>query len=92
MYKVVLLRRYKKSLKRFKRHKNFDEGILDDVIRTLARGERLEPKYQDHQLSGELQEYRECHIKHNLLLTYQKYEDVLVLLLINLGTHDDLFS
>jgi len=91
MYQVVLSRRYKIALKRFARRKDFNGQILEEIIRTLARGERLEPRYQDHQLSGELQEYRECHIKHNLLLTYQKYEDILVLLLVNLGTHDDLF-
>ena len=92
MYEVVLARRYKKALKRFESHKNFDDHILNEVIRTLARGEKLEQRYQDHQLAGELQEYRECHIKHNILLTYQKHQDVLVLLLINLGTHDDLFG
>lgn len=91
MYKIVLSRRYTTALKRFTRHKDFSQHVLEEIVQTLSRGEKLEPKYQDHQLSGELQEYRECHIKHNLLLTYQKYEDVLVLLLVNLGTHDDLF-
>ncbi|MDP2655833.1 MAG: type II toxin-antitoxin system YafQ family toxin [bacterium] len=91
MYKVVLSRRYKTVLKRYSRRNDFSHETLKEIIRTLARGEKLEQRYQDHQLSGELQEYRECHIKHNLLLTYQKHENVLVLLLINLGTHDDLF-
>lgn len=91
MYRVILSRRYKTALKRIIRHRDFSHEVLEEVIRTLARGESLGQKYQDHQLSGELQNYRECHIKHNLLLTYQKYEDILVLLLINLGTHDDLF-
>lgn len=91
MYRVVLSRKYKTALKRFSRRANFDQKVLEEIVGTLARGEILLPKYQDHQLSGELREYRECHIKHNLLLTYQKHEDVLVLLLVNLGTHDDLF-
>lgn len=91
MYQVVLSRRYKTSLKRFSRHKDFSNEVLERIVSALARGEKLEPKYQDHQLSGELQDYRECHIKHNVLLTYQKYDDVLLLLLVNLGTHDDLF-
>ncbi len=57
----------------------------------LARGERLKPKYQDHQLTGEFKNYRECHLQHNLLLMYQKYENVPMLLLVDLGMHDDLF-
>lgn len=91
MYEVVLSRRYKTALKRFSKHANFDEQVLEDIVETLARGERLEPKYQDHQLTGKFQDYRECHVKNNILLMYQKHENILVLLLINLGTHDDLF-
>jgi mRNA interferase YafQ len=92
MYRVVLSRKYKAALKRFSRHKNFNESVLKEIVHALARGERLEPKYQDHQLTGEFQEYRECHVKNDILLMYQKYEDVLVLLLIDIGTHDDIFG
>jgi len=91
MYKVVLSRRYKTALKRFSRHKYFNQSILEEIIRTLARGEKLEPKQRDHQLLGEFQDYRECHVKNNILLVYQIHKNVLVLLLVALGTHDDLF-
>lgn len=92
MYRVILSRKYKTALKRFSRHQNFSPQTLEKIIHTLARGERLETKYQDHQLTSEFREYRECHIKNNLLLMYQKHEDILVLLLISVGTHDDLFG
>ena len=92
MYQVVLSRRYKTALKRFSEHKNFDEERLREVVRTLARDERLDARYRDHQLSGEFKDCRECHIKDNLLLIYQKRKDILVLLLIDIGTHDDLFG
>ncbi len=91
MYRVILSRRYKTSLKRISRGKNFDHQLLEEIISMLARGDKLETKYRDHQLSGELKGYRECHIQGNLLLMYQKYEDVLILLLVDLGTHDELF-
>ncbi|OGG93219.1 hypothetical protein A2609_00480 [Candidatus Kaiserbacteria bacterium RIFOXYD1_FULL_47_14] len=91
MYRVVLSRRYKTALKRFSRHKNFDQQLLENIVDTLARGESLLPKHHDHQLTGESQEYRECHVKNNILLMYQKHEDILLLLLVDLGTHDDLF-
>lgn len=91
MYEVVLSRRYKTALKRFSRHANFDHQLLEEIIETLAQGKRLSAKRQDHQLTGEFQEYRECHVKNNILLMYQKHEDILVPLLVKLGTHDDLF-
>lgn len=91
MYKVRSTKTYRKAYARVSKHKNFNPRVLEEVIEMLARGERLDAKYQDHQLSGELQEYRECHIQHNLLLEYQKHDNILVLLLINIGTHDDIF-
>ena len=92
MYRVRSTKTYRKELKRVSKHRNFDEDSLNDIIDTLKRGEKLELKYLDHQLSGEFEDCRECHVKNNLLLVYQKHEDILVLLLIEIGTHDDIFG
>lgn len=92
MYRVVLSRRYTKALKRFSRHADFNQKHLQEIINTIARGEKLAARYLDHQLAGEFKANRECHVKNNILLMYQIHEDILVLLLVNLGTHDDLFG
>lgn len=91
MYIVDSTKAYRKAYKRVSKHRDFNRQILEDIIDTLARGEKLPVKYHDHQLTGELKEYRECHVKNNILLMYQKHENVLILLLVDLGTHDDLF-
>ena len=91
MYKVRSTKAYRKVYKRVSKHRNFDQDVLGEIIDTLARGEMLDAKYSDHQLSGEFQYHRECHVKDNILLMYKKHEEVLVLLLVKLGTHDDLF-
>lgn len=36
--------------------------------------------------------YRECHIKDDLLLIYYKDKTVLVLVLVSIGTHHQLFG
>ena len=64
---------------------------MGEEVRTLARGDTLPLNRCDHQLTGELKQYRECHVKNDILLVYQKHEDILVLLLVDLGTHEDLF-
>jgi mRNA interferase YafQ len=92
MYKVRSTKAYRKAYTRVSKHKNFAQDVLNEVIDTLARGEKLDPKYQDHRLTGELKDSRECHVKNNILLMYQKQESVLVLILVDLGTHDDLFN
>ncbi len=92
MYEVTRTQAYRKAYKRVSKQKDFSLETLEAVILTLRQGERIDAKYRDHQLTGEMKEYRECHIKNDILLMYQKYEDVLVLLLVDLGTHDELFG
>ena len=84
--------RFKKSLKRYLRSGRFDRNELQTVIEFLARGEDLDPAYQDHELSGELAGHRECHIRPDLLLIYRFEDNNLVLVLVNLGSHSALFN
>jgi mRNA interferase YafQ len=61
-----------------------------EILSLLAKGEALPEKYRDHQLTGNLNNYRECHIKPNLLLMYAQHEDELHL--VRLGAHSELFG
>ena len=92
MYKVILSRQYTKSLKRWVRNKHFSEAKLQAVVRILERGDVLPPANRDHQLKGNFKEYRECHVQNDVLLIYQKIDDVLILLLVNIGSHTELFD
>lgn len=51
-----------------------------------------ESKYKDHKLTGNYKDFRECHIKPDLLLIYQKQDEILTLTCINLGSHHKLFK
>ena len=92
MYKVFLSNRYKKSLKRAKQFRNFDKAEVEDVVKVLERGEHLNARYYDHPLKGEYAGIRECHVRNDLLLLYQKKDDILVLLLVDIGTHASVFG
>ena len=78
---------YKLAVKR-----NLDISLLDNIIRTLSRGETLPEKNRDHELADDWVGYRECHIQPNWLLIYRIENDVLVLTLSRTGTHSDLFG
>ena len=83
--------RFKKDLKLAeKQHKNTDE--LFSVIEKLANREPLEEKYRDHSLKGEYINCRECHIEPDFLLVYQIFEQELILLLVRVGSHSELFK
>lgn len=61
-----------------------------EIFGILTKGGILPEKYRDHQLTGQLREFRECHIKPDLLLMYAVQESELYLA--RLGTHSDLFG
>jgi len=73
--------------------RGIDLTELDIVITTLAKGEKLPEKYKDHALtdSRNYKDKRECHVKNDLLLVYEIIDNMLILDLVRLGTHSDLF-
>jgi len=72
-----------------KRGKNLDK--LVNVLSLLADGKPLPDLYRDHKLTGNLHDFRECHIEPDWLLIYQIYEDTLILSATATGSHSDLF-
>ncbi|MBP3195174.1 MAG: type II toxin-antitoxin system YafQ family toxin [Cardiobacteriaceae bacterium] len=60
-----------------------------EIIYCLINGLQLEQKYHDHQLTGNLKNFRECHIKPDLLLIYRI--DGNELLLYRIGSHSEVF-
>ena len=92
MYQVIPSNKYTKSLKRISKHKDFDVKKHKEVIRLLEDGEKLASQYKDHELKGEHAGIRECHIQNDILLLYRKEKDVLILLLVDIGSHSHLFE
>jgi len=91
MYSPYSTKQYEKAFRKLKRSGKFDELELNKVIDDLALGKKLDPTYQDHALHGEYEGNRECHIRGDLLLIYRTEKEKLVLILINLGSHSELF-
>lgn len=88
-YHIKFSRAFKKSYKKLAQK---EQDLLLELIRRLANGEVLEAKYEDHALTGEWIKHRECHVKPNLLLIYQKFETILVLKCVAVGSHSELFE
>lgn len=91
-YKIILTSMFKKELKVIKkRNKKLEK--LKEVVNALASGDKLEAKYVDHSLtnSKRFENCRECHIEPDWLLVYKINEDELYLLLVETGSHSDLF-
>ncbi|MFZ2524126.1 MAG: type II toxin-antitoxin system YafQ family toxin [Candidatus Ferrigenium altingense] len=80
-------RDYKRELKG--QHRATLEDDLVEVVKALARDVPLAERYHDHALTGDWKNFRDCHIKPDLVLIYQKPDDR-VLQLVRLGSHSEL--
>ena len=89
-YEVKFTTKFKKDIKLARKQGRNTDKLLR-IIEQLANGEPLEAKYRDHDLSGDYQGWRECHIEPDWLLVYKLLDDVLVLLLNRIGSHSELF-
>jgi addiction module toxin, RelE/StbE family len=91
MYKIVYTNRMKKDAKLMQK-RGKDMNKLIEVLALLAEGNPLPAKYKDHQLSGNLSDFRECHIETDWLLMYQIYDDILIISATATGSHADLLG
>ena len=89
MYKIVYTNRMKKDAKLMQK-RGKDMNKLIEVLALLAEGNPLPAKYKDHQLSGNLSDFRECHIEPDWLVMYQIYDDILIISATATGSHADL--
>lgn len=88
---VVQSSRYKRGLKRF-RHDSALLAEVRDVVALLAADASLPPKYCDHPLHNDWEGCRDCHVRPDVVLVYQKTADGLVLLLLRIGSHSEVFE
>ena len=83
--------RFRRDYKREKagRHNRYLDAELLKIVNMLSKGERLPQRCFDHPLSGEWSDYRDCHIRPDLILIYRKPDET-SLELVRLGSHSEL--
>ena len=91
--KILYTTQFKKQIKKII-HQNRNIDSLLNVINKLANLEKLDPKYRNHNLIDDktYKSCKECHIYPDLLLIYKYLDNNLVLLLVSIGSHSDLFE
>ena len=80
-------RDYKREIRG--RHGATLEASLLAVLHALVTDEPLAERTRDHPLSGDWAGFRDCHIKPDLVLIYEKPDDT-TLRLVRIGSHSEL--
>ncbi len=80
-------RDYKRELKG--KHKKYLTDSFEKFLEILANDLPIPPRYSDHSLTGNWKDFRDCHLKPDLVLIYKKTEEN-SLILVRLGSHSEL--
>lgn len=82
---------FKRDLKREAKGAHCATLLADllPVLVALATDQPLERRYRDHALTGDWKDYRDCHVRPDLVLIYCK-PDSKTLELIRIGSHSEL--
>ena len=92
-YEVHTTKKFKQQYKKMiKQGKNLDKLIF--VVEKLANKEPLDEKYRDHSLINNkyYNNCRECHIEPDWILVYKYIDNMLILYILETGSHSELFK
>jgi len=89
---IIRTKKFVKSFDKLITSGKLELDLFHSVVNKIADGEILNLRYQDHKLIGILEGYRECHLKPDILLIYEIRKEELILILLNIGSHSELFG
>ena len=82
---------FKKDYKLAQRS-GYDLSEFEKIVNLLRNRLPLDAKYKDHPLKGKLKNHRDFHLHPDLVVIYRIIKDELILEMIRMGTHSDLFG
>ena len=91
MYTIRYTGEFKRQMKLCQR-RGYNMELLRKAIKILSTTGSLPSSYNPHLLSGDRKGQWECHIQPDWLLVWEQHDDELILVMLNTGTHSDLFS
>jgi len=91
MYEVVYTGQFRRSLKLCVR-RGLNVAVFKKVLDLLQKTGSLPVEYHPHRLKGKkFKGCWECHMQPDWLLVWQQDDNILRLILVDTGTHSDLF-
>lgn len=90
-YSLFFTNKYKKSVRKCVK-RGWDIEKLRTAIGILCESGTLPIEYKPHKLSGKFEGNWECHIEPNWLLVWEQNDTELTLLMLDTGTHSDIFG
>lgn len=92
MNKIVLTPQFKRAYKKIVKHNPDYQRGIDEGIRNLEK-DIFNPSLETHKLSGKLLGSYACSCGYNcrIIFEVEKYKEEKIILLITIGTHDEVY-
>lgn len=90
-YSIDTTQSFDKALKKCIK-RGLDMFKFKECVRILSEDGKLPAKYRPHKLSGQFHGAWECHIEPDWLLIWKQNDTELTLLMVDTGTHSDIFG
>ncbi|MBQ6781603.1 MAG: type II toxin-antitoxin system YafQ family toxin [Treponema sp.] len=91
MLNLRFTNQFKKDFK-LAQKRGYDLSEFEGIVNKLRNREPLEPKYKDHPLSNNWENHRDFHLHPDLVVIYRICENELVLEMVRIGSHSNLFK
>ena len=91
MYHIKFTGEFKREMRLCKK-RGYNMELIQEAIRILSVEGKLPEQYLPHQLHGDRKGQWECHIQPDWLLIWEQHDKELILVMLNTGTHSDLFE
>ncbi|MBO7485955.1 MAG: type II toxin-antitoxin system YafQ family toxin [Spirochaetaceae bacterium] len=91
MLNLRFTNQFKKDFK-LAQKRGYDLSEFETLVNKLRSGEPLDPKYKDHSLSNNWKNHRDFHLHPDLVVIYCIKETEIILEMVRMGSHADLFS
>jgi mRNA interferase YafQ len=91
MYDIHYSSKFKKDVKRCQKQ-NKDMDMFKHIHELLINDKNLPAKNKDHELIGNWNGFRECHIEPDWLLIYRRDKKNKLLEYARMGSHSELFG
>lgn len=91
MYSIRRTNSFKKAFKKCLK-RGLDIKKFEVALEQLSKAGSLPPHYRPHKLSSKYDYAWECHIEGDWLLLWHQDDEKLTLLLVDTGTHADVFG
>lgn len=89
-YSIIRTNRFKKDVAVCRR-RGYDMSLLREVLLLLMKDGTVPSRFRPHKLSGRYAGLWECHLRPDWLLVWELRENEVVVVLMNTGTHADIF-